>query len=167
MTQPQQRGIQAMSVTYTTIQDNTGSLTHWARPGIEPASLWILVGFVSIALQWELPTNLLTLLLFAWNIFHISNFSHFSHFSVFICIIIFFFLWPHLQHMEDPRLSVELELRLPAHTTAAAMPDPSHVCDLHHSSRQCRILNPRPGIKPASSWMLVGFVNHWTTTGTP
>jgi len=24
----------------------------------------------------------------------------------------------------------------------AAMPDPSHVCDLHHSSRQCRILNP-------------------------
>ena len=23
-----------------------------------------------------------------------------------------------------------------------ATPDPSHVCDLHHSSRQCRILNP-------------------------
>ena len=25
----------------------------------------------------------------------------------------------------------------------------------------------RPGIKLASSWMLVRFVNHWTTTGTP
>ena len=25
----------------------------------------------------------------------------------------------------------------------------------------------RPGIKPPSSWMLVGFVNHWATAGTP
>jgi len=26
--------------------------------------------------------------------------------------------------------------------TATAMPDPSHICDLHHSSWQCQILNP-------------------------
>ena len=26
---------------------NTGSLTHWARPRIEPTSSWILVGFIS------------------------------------------------------------------------------------------------------------------------
>ena len=25
---------------------------------------------------------------------------------------------------------------------ATAMPDPSHLCDLHHSSWQCQILNP-------------------------
>ena len=25
----------------------------------------------------------------------------------------------------------------------------------------------RPGIKPLSSWMLVGFTNHWATMGTP
>ena len=25
----------------------------------------------------------------------------------------------------------------------------------------------RPGIKPTTSWFLVGFVNHWATTGTP
>ena len=25
----------------------------------------------------------------------------------------------------------------------------------------------RPGIKPETSWFLVGFVNHWATTGTP
>ena len=25
----------------------------------------------------------------------------------------------------------------------------------------------RPGIKPANSWILVRFVNHWATTGTP
>ena len=26
---------------------NTGSLTHWARPGIKPTSSWILAGFVT------------------------------------------------------------------------------------------------------------------------
>ena len=30
------------------------SLTHWARPGIEPVSSWMLVRFVSTAPQWEL-----------------------------------------------------------------------------------------------------------------
>ena len=42
--------------------------------------------------------------------------------------------------MEVPRLGVELELQLPA--TAIAMPDLSHVCYLHHSSRQCQIPDP-------------------------
>jgi len=36
----------------------------------------------------------------------------------------------------------EPELQLPAYTTATATPDPSLVCDLHHSSRQRRILHP-------------------------
>ena len=45
--------------------------------------------------------------------------------------------------MEVPRLEVELELQLPAYTTATAMPDLSHICDLHHSSQQRQILNPR------------------------
>ena len=33
--------------------------------------------------------------------------------------------------------------KLPAYTTTTAPQDPSCVCDLHHSSWQCRILNPR------------------------
>ena len=37
--------IRAMSVTYTPAHGNTRSLTHGARPGIEPVSSWILVGF--------------------------------------------------------------------------------------------------------------------------
>ena len=45
--QPQQSGIQATFVTYTTAHGNTGSLTQWERPGIEPTSSWILVGFVN------------------------------------------------------------------------------------------------------------------------
>ena len=44
--------------------------------------------------------------------------------------------------MEVPRLGVELELQLLAYATATAMPNPSFVCDLHHSSRQSQILNP-------------------------
>ena len=37
---------------------------------------------------------------------------------------------------------VESELQLPAYATATAIQDLSHVCDLHHSSRQHLILNP-------------------------
>ena len=44
--------------------------------------------------------------------------------------------------MEFPRLGVEMELQLPAYTTATATGDPSLVCDLHHSPWQHRILNP-------------------------
>ena len=44
--------------------------------------------------------------------------------------------------MEVPRLGVELGLQLPAYTTATATSDPSHSCDLQHSSRQLLMLNP-------------------------
>ena len=44
--------------------------------------------------------------------------------------------------MEISGLGAKLELQLPAYTTATAMQDPSRVCDLYHSSRQCQILNP-------------------------
>ena len=51
--QPQQLGIQAAPATYITAHSNAGSLTYWARPGIEPASSWILVRFISSLPQWE------------------------------------------------------------------------------------------------------------------
>ena len=53
----------------------------------------------------------------------------------------FFFLELYLWHMEVFRLGVELELRLMATTTATATEDLSCVCNQHHSSRQCWILN--------------------------
>ena len=34
--------LQAASATYTTAHDNARSLTHWARPGIEPETSWTL-----------------------------------------------------------------------------------------------------------------------------
>ena len=57
-------------------------------------------------------------------------------------IYLFCFLGPLLWHMEVPRLEVPVELQLPAYTTATAVLDLSHVCDLQHSSQQHQILNP-------------------------
>ena len=42
----------------------------------------------------------------------------------------FYFLGPHLWHMDVPRLGVESELHLQAYTTATATSDPSHVFNL-------------------------------------
>ena len=52
----------------------------------------------------------------------------------------FVFLGSHPWHIKVPRLRVESELQLLAYTIA--MPDPSCVRDLYHSSWQRRILNP-------------------------
>ena len=60
--------------------------------------------------------------------------------------LIFYFLFYSLglqvQHREVPKLGIDSQLQLPVYARATATPDPSHVCDLHHSSRQCQILNP-------------------------
>ena len=44
--------------------------------------------------------------------------------------------------MEVSRLGAESELWLLAYSTARATRDPSCVCNLHHKSRQCWILDP-------------------------
>ena len=66
---------------------------------------------------------------------------------LFLILILFYFVFlpflgPLLRHMEVPRLGVKLELQPPTYITATATWDPSQVCDLHHRSRQRRILNP-------------------------
>ena len=66
----------------------------------------------------------------------------------------FFFLGPHPQHMEVPRLRVKSELQLPTYTTATEMQDPSRVCGLHHSSWQCWILNPQSKASD-QTWILM------------
>ena len=44
--------------------------------------------------------------------------------------------------MEVPRLGVESELQMPACATTIATKDPIYICNLHHSTQQCQILNP-------------------------
>ena len=71
--------------------------------------------------------------------------------------------------MEIPRLGVESELQLPAYTTATEMWDPSHVCDLHHSSRQYQILNPLSKAGAQTRVLMgTGWVYYcWAMTRTP
>ena len=59
--EPQQYQIRrAMSATYTTVHSTTRSLTHWGRPGMEPASSWMLVIFISFEPWRELQEDLLS-----------------------------------------------------------------------------------------------------------
>ena len=44
----------SLSSTYTRAHGNARSLTYWARPGIEPASSWILSRFLTTEPWWEL-----------------------------------------------------------------------------------------------------------------
>ena len=71
--------------------------------------------------------------------------------------------------MKVPRLGVKLELQWPAHTTATAMPDPSHIFDLHHHSWQCGILKPLSGARNRTFILMdTSQVCYcWTTRGTP
>ena len=70
--------------------------------------------------------------------------------------------------MEVPRLGVELKLQLQAYTTAKATRDLRFVCDLHHSSCQCWILNP---LSKARDRTLISQIHRirycWATWETP
>ena len=84
--------------------------------------------------------------------------THFLKTSLSSFLPLCFFQGSTCRHMKVLRLGVKSELQPPAYATATvtATRELSLVCNQYHSSRQCRILNPlmRPGIKPASSWIL-------------
>ena len=63
---------------------------------------------------------------------------------------------------------VTSELQLLACATAIATQDPSCICDLHYSSRQCQILNPlRETRDGTGNFMVPSWIHfHYTTTGT-
>ena len=72
-------------------------------------------------------------------------------------------------HIEVPRLGVESELQLLAYTTAAAMRDPSRICDLHHSSQQHRVPNALSEARDRTFVLMDASQIRFrcTTTGTP
>ena len=73
--QPQQCRIRAASVTYTTAQGNPGSLTCWARPGMEPTSSWMLIRFINRGATTGTPFVALflsVLLCFGYGVFFIT-----------------------------------------------------------------------------------------------
>ena len=147
--EPQQLGIWATSVTYTTAHSNDKSLTHWTRPGIEPVTLCFL----------------------RLDLFPLCNDGH----SLFLIFNFFVLLGPHPRHMEVPRLGVELELLLL--WSCCHWPTPqlqqqqirvmSGTYSTAHGNTGSLTHWARPGIKPTSSRILVGLVNRWAMAGTP
>ena len=86
-----------------------------------------------------------------------------------VCLFVFVFFRATPEALEVPRLGVKSELQLLAYTRATAMPDPSHICNLCHSSQQCKILNP-PGKARNQTYVLINTSQShfcWATTGTP
>ena len=93
---------------------------------------------------------------------------YWSVFFVLFCFVFPVFLGPHPGHMAVPRLGVKSELYLPTYATATAMPDLSHVCNLHHSSWQPQIFNPLSEARDRTCvFMLTGKIPFcWAITGT-
>ena len=88
------------------------------------------------------------------------------------CLFIFCFVLSHfafsglhLEHMEVPKLGN----CHPSYTTATAMPNPSHIFYLHHSSQQHQILNPlsRPRDRTHLLMDTSRVHYHQATVGTP
>ena len=69
--------------------------------------------------------------------------------------------------MEIPRLGIKLEPQLPANATATAMWDPSHICNLHHSSRQHQIPDPLSKARDRTHILMdtSRIHYHWATMG--
>ena len=90
-------------------------------------------------------------------------------FCFFGFVLFFCFLGLHPWHMEVPWQAVKLELQLVAYATAIATPDPSHVCDLHHSSQRHQILNTLSEARDQTQNLMVPSQIHfcWATMGTP
>ena len=77
----------------------------------------------------------------SWIRFCCATMGNF-YFELILISYFFVFLGKNLWHIQAPRLGVTWELQLPTYIIATAMPVPSHVCSLHHSSGQFWILNP-------------------------
>jgi len=91
-----------------------------------------------------------------------------KHSPFFFCLFCLFAIsWAAPVACGGSQGRVESELQPPAYATATAMQDPRRICNLHHSNAGSSTHGASPGIKPATSRFLVGFVNHWATMRTP
>ena len=91
-----------------------------------------------------------------WEVIFLTKAFFFNSFLIFN---FFFFLRPHLGHMEVPKPGIKSELQLPDYTIA--IPNPNCVCDLHCSCGNAGSLIhwAKPGIEPASSQTLCQVLN--------
>ena len=131
--------------------------TVWSDECVQISLTMVIISYIYVYIKTLCHTP------YIYTIYPNNHRIEMFYFTVSGIFLFFYFLGPHLQHMEGTRLGVELELQLPVYTTATATPDPSCICELHHSSRQCQILSQthwaRPGTEPTSSWVLGGFIS--------
>ena len=136
---------------------------HWAHGGLysyflvpsHPKQGWLCGPNYSDIFYFFLPCSLFFTLL-RWLSPHLAD----SFFA---------FLGPYPWQMKVSRLGVQLELELLACATATATQDASHVCDLHHSSRQHQILDPLREARDRTHILMDTSQIHfrWATKGTP
>ena len=67
-----------------------------------------------------------------YQIWGISKLEEFIYKNPMFIFNIYLFLGPQVQHMEGPRVGVELGLYLPAYAIATATQDPSCICNSYH-----------------------------------
>ena len=107
------------------------------------------------------PNICLCQVLSAWHRLHCLLAVFVSFLFFFFCLV---FLGTHPRHMEVPRLGVQSKPK-PLGLRHRGIPVPSVTYTTGHSNWALTHW-ARPGTKPTSSWMLVGFVNCWAMTGT-
>ena len=78
----------------------------------------------------------------------------------------FFFLGPLLQHLEVPRLGVELKLQLPPEPQPHRIQATFVTYTTAHINVGSLTDWARPEIESASSWILAAFLTCWATIGT-
>ena len=146
--------VQAASVTYTTAHSNTGSLAHWAKPGIEPALdasqicfCWAMMGIPFFLIASLLLTNAFGLKI-SMKYNHSYNLSMAYQGCLALSQILFFFFLGHPTGQGS---------------------DLSHSCDLYcncdntWSSTHCE----GPGMEPVSQHSRDTGQSHWAIAEIP
>ena len=100
---------------------------------------------------------------YIWNLCTFFSILLWTWTKCLLCVYVCVFLGLHPRHVEVPRLGGRI------YPTAAAMPDLSLICNLHHSSQHHQTLNPlREATDRTCVLMNASQVHfHWATTGTP
>ena len=131
-----------MSVTYNTAHGNAGSVTHWARPGIDHTSSWMLVGLVTAEAQWDFLSSSL------YQVFSGQSRWRHSQSQVWPGILLVLLLdlgKPHRPPSPSPS-SLQRGWKS-ACGSSEGQPDKEALCP-HRNSSVCPAASPWPLIKP-------------------
>ena len=111
----------------------------FSKTRIQPSlkKIFILLKMV-VFLPWDFSTFYFEIIPNLQKSYKNSTKNNFL--CVFVCLFCFSMAAPTAYRSSQARGWAGLQLL--AYTTATATWDPSHVCDLRHSSWQCRIVNP-------------------------